>query len=77
MNAPEDRLGSKLGHGSDVRCKTSFLPQAQVHRRSCYVAKVPGSDICNAQNGGRYSITSSAVESSVGGTVKPSTLAAA
>ena len=39
MNAPEDRLGSKLGHGSDVRCKTAFPAKAEVHSRSCYVAQ--------------------------------------
>jgi hypothetical protein len=45
MNAPEDRLDSKLGHGGDVRCKTAFPPKAEVHPRSCYVAQVPEADI--------------------------------
>src|SRR4029453_2824706 len=41
MNAPEDRLGSKLGHGSDVRCTTALPPKPEVRPRSCYVAQVP------------------------------------
>jgi hypothetical protein len=34
-----------LGHGGDVRCKTALPPKAEVHRRPCYVAKVPISDL--------------------------------
>src|SRR5262245_47248205 len=41
MNAPEDRLGVKLGHRRDVRCTTALPPKAEVHARSCYVANVP------------------------------------
>jgi hypothetical protein len=44
MNGPQDHLGSNLGHGSDVRCKTAFLPKAEVRPRSCYVAQVPQTD---------------------------------
>jgi len=40
MNAPEDR-----GHRRDVRCKTAFLPKAEVHPRSCYVAQVPTAEV--------------------------------
>jgi hypothetical protein len=29
---------SNFGHCRDVRCKTAFPPQAEVHRRPCYVA---------------------------------------
>jgi hypothetical protein len=31
----------KRGHRGDVGCKTAFPPKAEVHRRSCYVSKVP------------------------------------
>jgi hypothetical protein len=30
----------KLGHCSDLRCKTALAPKAQVHPRSCFVAQV-------------------------------------
>jgi hypothetical protein len=32
---PKTTWGSNLGHGSDVRCKTAFLPKAEVRPRSC------------------------------------------
>src|SRR5260221_1290286 len=31
-----------LGRRADVRCMTALRPKAEVHPRSCYVAKVPG-----------------------------------
>jgi hypothetical protein len=36
-----DRSGS-IGHPGDVRCMTALPPKAEIHLRSCYVAKVPG-----------------------------------
>jgi hypothetical protein len=51
MNAPEDRLGSKLGHGSDVRCTTALPPKPEVHPRSCYVAQVPTPDLVLSNSG--------------------------
>src|SRR6516225_1805124 len=45
MNAPEDRLGFKIGHCGDVRCMTALPPKAEVHLRSCYVGEVPISAI--------------------------------
>ena len=33
--------GSKLRLGGDVRCTTALPPKAEVHRQSCYVARVP------------------------------------
>src|SRR5262245_16953568 len=38
-------LGVKLDRCSDVRSTTALPPKAEVHPRSCYVAKVPISDI--------------------------------
>jgi hypothetical protein len=38
----------KLGRRADVRCMTALPPKAEVHPRSCYVAKVPIRDICTA-----------------------------
>jgi hypothetical protein len=29
----------KLGHGSDLRCKTAVAPKAEVYPRSCHVAQ--------------------------------------
>jgi len=49
---PKAVWGVKLGHRPDVRCKTAFPPKAEVHRRSCYVARVPISpDWCVAASG--------------------------
>jgi hypothetical protein len=31
----------ELRHGGDVRCTTALPPKAEIHRRPCYVAKVP------------------------------------
>jgi hypothetical protein len=45
MNAPEDRLGSKLGHPGDIRGMTVLPPKAEVDPRCCYVAEVPGTII--------------------------------
>src|SRR5260370_19382472 len=33
--------GGRVELFRDVRCKTALPPKAEVHRRSCYVAKVP------------------------------------
>src|SRR6266436_8094037 len=42
--ATDGRDGSKLGRAGDVRCTTVLPPKADVHPRSCYVAKVPEPD---------------------------------
>src|SRR5262245_58087495 len=68
-------LGVKLRHGGDVRCKTAFPPKAEVHRRSCYVARVPFPDSFTAAKEHLYSITSLASASSLSGRSSPSVLA--
>jgi hypothetical protein len=61
----------KLRHGGDVRCTTAFPPKAEkVHRRSCYVAQVPGADSCAAAKF-HHSITVSARSRSRDGMVMP------
>src|SRR5262245_61641034 len=42
---PKTALGVNFRHRSDVRRTTALAPKAEVHPRSCYVAKVPGADI--------------------------------
>jgi hypothetical protein len=54
----------------------SALPQtADIGRRGRQVRSVPQPDSCTATKQHHYSITSSAVASNVGGTVRPSILA--
>jgi hypothetical protein len=47
---PRTAWGVKLGHRRDVRCKTALPPKAEVHRRPCYVAKVPKPAVSRCSN---------------------------
>src|SRR5262245_53678205 len=51
MNAPEDRLGFKIGHCGDARCTTALAPRADIHPRSWYVADVPRAAMSRCSNG--------------------------
>ena len=58
-----------------VRVMSAIPPKADIGTQSCDVRFVPKADILHCSIERRYSITSSAVASSVGGTVRPSALA--
>jgi hypothetical protein len=57
-----------------VRAMSGLTPISDIGWHACYVRSVPEADSCSAAKD-RYSITSSAVESSDGGIVTPRALA--
>ena len=66
--APETAVDQKRRFG-DVRVPSALPLKADILRKRRHVSKVPAGDLV------RYSITSSARASSVGGIVKPRALA--
>src|SRR5215831_16601644 len=59
----------------DISAISALPPKADIAERECHVRFVPKADSCTAANSIAISITSSARESSEGGTVRPSALA--
>src|SRR6516165_8660127 len=69
------RLWVKSRHWGNVRLMSALPPKADIHRRERHVRFVPKADILHCGKKRRYSITSSARESSAAGTSSPSTFA--